>query len=128
MHEDRKAGERAERVLRRLGVSRKEAAQEIGVSLSLIAMMAGGNVRTRRVVALALQAQFGIRADYVLSGERPIFLRSPGTESLDDEALAVARSYERLRSARHRRAFRAVLLGLGALETGARRGSRKFPA
>jgi hypothetical protein len=116
MHEDRKAGERAERVLRWIGASRQDAAREIGVSLSLVAMMAGGSVRTRRVVALAIQAQFGVRAEYILSGKLPIFFRPPGTESLSDAALAVAYGYTRLHSAGQRRAFRSALQAMTALE------------
>lgn len=125
MSEDRKAGERAERVLRWMGVSRQEAAQQIGVSLSLIAMIAGGNVRTRRVVALAIQAQFGIRADYIVSGELPVFYRPPGTESWSDRTLAVAYGFKRLRTPGPRRAFRTALEGLHAIRN--RRGAQVRP-
>lgn len=89
-------GARAEQALRWIGVDRRQAAREIGVSLSLIAMNFAGASALRDVTALALQARFGVNARWILHGEAPVFLRPRGLEQISDEAMAAALACERM--------------------------------
>ncbi len=97
-------GARAEQALRWIGVDRRQAAREIGVSLSLIAMNFAGASALRDVTALALQARFGVNARWILHGESPVFLRPRGLEHISEEAMAAALACERMTPAA-RKAF-----------------------
>jgi hypothetical protein len=105
------SGDRAEAVLASIGVTRVEAAREIGVSRALFTMNLNGTSRMRHVTALALEARYGINARYLLHGEAPVFVQGAAS-GLSDGAVALALMYERLPAA-SRRAIRSLLRGLG---------------
>ena len=62
-------------ILSVLDLSRKEVADTLDISLSSVAMYIAGLHRIRRVVALAFQCCYGVRADWLLYGKKPVFVK-----------------------------------------------------
>ena len=58
--------QRTEWIMKQLHISRQELSETLGVSLSSVAMYFSGYHRIRRVVALAIQASYGISADWLM--------------------------------------------------------------
>jgi transcriptional regulator with XRE-family HTH domain len=101
------AEERFESALRKNNISRQAAADRLGVSLSSIAMYCVGQAKIRKVVALAIQAELGISAEWILSGKGPM-LASAVRRALPPEALEIGAIYDTL--PRTRQADAALLL------------------
>ncbi|MBX7058087.1 MAG: helix-turn-helix domain containing protein [Leptospirales bacterium] len=89
------AEQRTERIMKRINVSRQELSATLGISLSSVAMYFTGHHRIRKVVALAIQASYGISAEWILSGKKPIFIKQ-AQGRLSNEAMEVALMYHNL--------------------------------
>ncbi len=87
--------QRLRNALAKEGISRKETARRLDVSLSTIAMYHTENLTIRPVVALAIQAEFGISAEWILTGRGP---EKAGArrQALPREALEIGAIYDRL--------------------------------
>ncbi len=59
--------------MKRLNISRKDLGEKIGVSLSSVAAYLAGHNKIRKTTALAIQACYGVNADWLLHSKRPIF-------------------------------------------------------
>jgi transcriptional regulator with XRE-family HTH domain len=101
------AEERFESALRKNNISRQAAADRLGVSLSAIAMYCAGQAKIRKVVALAVQAELGISAEWILSGKAPM-MASASRPALPPEALEIGAIFDEL--PRARQADAALLL------------------
>lgn len=86
---------RTEKIMHRLHVSRKALSQTLGISLSSVAMYFTGHHKIRKVVALAIQACYGISADYIMYGKLPVMVPTKG-KAVSREAMEIAIMYDRL--------------------------------
>lgn len=106
--------ERFEAALQKRKISRQAAAERLDVSLSSIAMYCAGLAKIRKVVALAVQAELGISAEWILSGKTPM-MASESRLALPPEALEIGAIFDEL--PRERQAEAALLLkGLSRLK------------
>lgn len=87
--------QRTERIMEKINVSRQELSAALGISLSSVAMYFTGQHRIRKVVALAIQAVYGISAEWILSGKKPIFIKQ-AQGRLSNDAMEVALMYDGL--------------------------------
>jgi transcriptional regulator with XRE-family HTH domain len=87
---------RLESIMQKLKVSRQSLAQSLGISLSSVAMYFASHHRVRRVVALAVQAVYGVRADWILTGKKPVFLKQVKQDGLSTQGLTIAKQYDLL--------------------------------
>ena len=88
---------RLEAVAFALNLTRQELADKLGISLSSIAMYFNGYHRIRKVVALAFENCYGVRANWILHGEKPIYLETKKQgSSLSDKAYELAVTYDSL--------------------------------
>ena len=88
---------RLEAVAFALNLTRQELADKLGISLSSIAMYFNGYHRIRKVVALAFENCYGVRANWILYGEKPIYLETKKQgSSLSDKAYELAVTYDSL--------------------------------
>lgn len=81
--------------MQRLNVSRHELSQTLGISLSSIAMYFSGYYKIRKVVALAIEAAYGVNADWIMYNEQPTFVYQK-KYSLSNEAMEAALLYNNL--------------------------------
>jgi len=93
-----------------LGLTRQELADRLGISLSAVAMYATGAHKIRRVVALAVQAEFGVNADWLLAGTGKMYAK-PATGSLSGDALRAGHVFVTI-PPRERGAAMRMLVGL----------------
>lgn len=87
---------RLEWISLKLKVSRQVLATTLGISLSSVAMYFTGHNRVRKVVALAVQGAYGVSADWIMTGRKPVFVRQALKDGASTEALALARQYDSL--------------------------------
>jgi transcriptional regulator with XRE-family HTH domain len=109
--------QRLESIMQKLKVSRQSLAQSLGISLSSVAMYFTSHHRVRRVVALAVQAVYGVNADWIMTGRKPIFVRQNKKDGLSTEGLTLAKQYDTLPKDLQSTA-REVLAGLLKLRDG----------
>lgn len=81
--------------MKKINVSRQELSNTLGISLSSVAMYFTGHHKIRKVVALAIQASYGISADWIMTGKKPIFIKQ-ASGKLSNEAMEVAIIYNNL--------------------------------
>lgn len=94
---DHTAEKRLEGVLKKLGISRQQFADGLGISLSSVAMYFTGHHRVRRVVALAADSVFGINATWVMTGKgEPLRRPKDASNKLSQNAIGVAMLYDSL--------------------------------
>ena len=113
--------ERTERIMKRMSISRRELAERLDISVSSLAMYFTGQHRIRRVIALAIQAVYGINSDWIMQGKRPVFVKE-FQSNLSAEAMEMAVLYDNL-PRRLRPVARTTLRGLKALPETVREGS-----
>jgi transcriptional regulator with XRE-family HTH domain len=102
---------------RQLNLSRAKLAAELRISESSVSMMFAGYHKLRPVVALAAQAVYNVRAEWLLSGKKPVFLRPDKRAAITDEAQTIALQYDALpRSLKT--SVRDVLAGFSKLKNG----------
>lgn len=106
---------RLEQALKKQGISRQAAADRLDVSLSSIAMYFSGNHKIRKVVALAAQAEFGISAEWIMSGKGAMLI-SQSKSILPPEAIAMGELFDTLPRALQADA-QILLQGLQKLRT-----------
>lgn len=87
--------ERTEKIMKKINVSRQELCKTLGISLSSVAMYFTGHHKIRKVVALAIQASYGINAEWILAGKKPIFVKQ-ASGKLPNDAMEVAIIYSNL--------------------------------
>ena len=87
--------QRTEKIMKRINVSRQELSSTLGISLSSVAMYFTGHHKIRKVVALAIQASYGISAEWIMSGKKPIFIKE-SSGKLSPDAIEVAIMYNNL--------------------------------
>lgn len=90
------AENRLEWITQKLKVSRQSLAVSLGISLSSVAMYFTGHHRVRKVIALAVQAVYGVNADWVMTGRKPIFVRQNRKDGLSTDGLTIALQYDTL--------------------------------
>lgn len=106
---------RAKKIMQRLNISRRSMSETLGISVSSVTMYFTGHHKIRRVVALGMQACYGINADYIMQGKLPVFVKQPGLP-LSREAMEMAVIYEDLPK-RIQPTARTTMLGLSRLRT-----------
>lgn len=84
--------QRTEKIMKKINVSRQELSATLGISLSSVAMYFTGAHKIRKVVALAIQACYGINAKWIMEGKGRIFLKQGGGK-LSNEAMEIAVMY-----------------------------------
>jgi transcriptional regulator with XRE-family HTH domain len=109
--------QRLESIMQKLKTSRQSLAQALGISLSSVAMYFTGHIQLRKVVALAVQAVYGVNADWIMTGRRPIFVRQNKKDGISTEGLTLAKQYDLLPKDLQSTA-REVLAGLLKLRDG----------
>lgn len=87
--------QRTEQIMKKINVSRQELSKTLGISLSSVAMYFTGHHKIRKVVALAIQASYGINADWILTGKGPTFVKQ-SNDKLSTEAMEMAAMYNTL--------------------------------
>lgn len=87
--------QRTEKIMKKINVSRQELSSTLGISLSSVAMYFTGHHKIRKVVALAIQACYGINADWIMNGKTPIFIKQ-ASGKLSNEAMEIAVMYNTL--------------------------------
>ncbi len=85
--------ERVKKIMREMNVSRQELSSTLGISLSSVAMYFSGCHKIRRVVALAIQASYGINAEWIMYNKPPVFLKQADEQGrkYSKEAIEIAR-------------------------------------
>ena len=73
LSKDTSPEKRLEAVLFALSLTRQEVAAKLDISLSSIAMYFNGYHSIRRVVALAFESCYGVRAEWLLHAKKPIY-------------------------------------------------------
>lgn len=86
---------RTEKIMKKINVSRQDLSDALGISLSSVAMYYTGHHKIRKVVALGIQACYGINADWILNGRTPVFVKQ-GAGHLSSEAMEIAVMYNSL--------------------------------
>ncbi len=106
--------QRCEKIMKKINVSRQELSNTLGISLSSVAMYFTGHHRIRKVVALAIQASYGISSEWILTGKKPIFIKQ-ASGKLSNEAMEVAIMYNTLPK-RLQPVAKTTMLGLQKLK------------
>ena len=93
--------QRTEQIMKKINVSRQELSNTLGISLSSVAMYFTGHHKIRKVVALAIQASYGISAEWIMSGKGHTFIHQKDPKAtpagkLSNEAMEVAVMYSTL--------------------------------
>lgn len=105
----RAANTRLREAMRRCDVSAATMCAELGISISAAQSYLAGRMRVRRVLALAVQATWGIRATWILHGTGAEFVESAAGPGAGAHSFAT--SYSRL-PRQLRKQLRTVLNGL----------------
>ena len=88
---------RLEAAIFALSLTRQELADRLGISLSSIAMYLNGLHTIRKVVALAFEGCYGVQADWLLYGKKPVYVDSKEQGSrLSERAYECAVIYDSL--------------------------------
>lgn len=103
---------RLEAAMKKLGLTRQQLADTLGISLSSVAMYFTGHHKVRRVIALAMQAACGISADWIMTGKGGMMMPE---KELPKDVTEVARMFDKL-SSQHKNTARAALLGFHRLK------------
>ncbi len=81
--------------MQKLSISRHELSKTLGVSLSAIAMYFSGYYKIRKVIALAIEAAYGINADWIMHDKQPVFIYQRETK-VSNDAMEAALLYKEL--------------------------------
>ena len=88
-------GKRCEAALKQLNVDRKSFSEALGVSLPSVSMYFTGRLQIRPVVALAMQAVYGVNARWILNGESPQFI-SDNAQQMSKDAMDIGSMFDDL--------------------------------
>lgn len=90
-------GKRCQAALKQLDVDRKAFSESLGVSLPSVSMYFTGRLQIRPVVALAMQAVYGVNSRWILHGESPQFINE-NSRQMPKDAMDIGGMYDGLQS------------------------------
>lgn len=94
---NKNTADRLKTVTKQLELSRNDLSEALDVSLPSLSMYFSGRVKVRPVVALAMQAVYGISANWLLSGKGPTFIKNNG-DLLSDDSKNLGQMFEDMRN------------------------------
>ena len=106
---NKNTSDRLKMVTKQLELSRNDLSEALDVSLPSLSMYFSGRVKVRPVIALAMQATYGISASWLLTGKGTTFLKNNG-EILSDESRKIGELFEDLKGDTKNKTREALLL------------------
>ena len=87
--------ERLRKIMTELNISKGNLAKALNISISSTIVYLNGTHKIRKILALAIQAYYGVNANWLLYNKKPMFVEKY-SNTISDEALSLAKSYENL--------------------------------
>lgn len=106
---NKSTADRLKIVTKQLELSRNDLSEALDVSLPSLSMYFSGRVKVRPVIALAMQATYGINATWLLTGKGNTFLKNNGN-ILSDESKKIGELFETIKGENKNKTREALML------------------